>query len=77
MATGDDQDKLASVPSQIGHRRGLPASESLRLCVLIGKVVISGVQAKVSRNEKYDDHDSDDVENIHWLLRIESSVISI
>jgi hypothetical protein len=35
------------------------------------------VEPEVARNEEYDDHDADDVKNIHCLLRIEPSVISI
>ena len=34
-------------------------------------------QAEEARNNDYDDHDADDVKNIHCLLRIEPSVISI
>jgi hypothetical protein len=31
---------------------------------------VSSVQTKVSCNEKYYDHDADDVENIHCVLRL-------
>jgi hypothetical protein len=51
--------------------------DSPALVTISRRTVISGVQAKVSCNEKYDDHDADDVENIHSLLRIEPSEISM
>jgi hypothetical protein len=39
--------------------------------------VFLNVEPEVARNEEYYDHDTDDVKNIHCLLRIEPSVISI
>jgi hypothetical protein len=77
--SGSDKIREPSLPatsakSEIGARK---RSDAHRIATGRAEPFCSDVEPEVARNEEYDDHDADDVKNIHCLLRIEPSVISI
>jgi hypothetical protein len=55
------------VPDQVSYRCGRPRAEDQ---VNVISAVCSDVQAQEACNNDYDDHDADDVKNVHGTLRL-------